>query len=137
MDKPLSNASADSALLPAPGTPEVLIPKYSDDEVQYLGALQIKLEQARNLRDTNHDEFDGMTFTEQWQAEEKSANTFIAPKINAEDTNFQSGIVMDTLIHVISQLINYDLGPEIHAYDQSQLEVASLGRDRLSKEQRT
>lgn len=128
MDKPLSNASADSALLPAPGTPEVLIPEYSDDEVKYLGALQIKLEQARNLRDTNHDEFDGMTFTEQWQAEEKSANTFIAPKINAEDTNFQSGIVMDTLIHVISQLINYDLGPEIHAYDESQLEVASLGQ---------
>jgi hypothetical protein len=32
MDKTVSNASADSALLPATGTPEVLIPKYSDDE---------------------------------------------------------------------------------------------------------
>src|SRR5690349_14739706 len=128
MEKTLSNASADSARLEDPSKAGLLIPKYSDEEVQYLGRLQSMLEQARNLRDTNHDEFDGMTFTENWQAEEKAANTFIAPKINPEDTNFQSGIVMDTLIHVISQLVNYDLGPEIHAYDENQLEIAGLGQ---------
>jgi hypothetical protein len=49
MAKTVTNDLADSALLLAPGTPEVLIPKYSDDEIKYLGALQVKLEQARNL----------------------------------------------------------------------------------------
>ena len=51
--------------------------------------LQKMLERARNLRDRNHGEYDGMTFVKQSEAEEKSANTFIAPKINAKDTNFQ------------------------------------------------
>ncbi len=68
-----------------------------------------------------------MTYIEQWQAEEKAANTFIAPKINPEDTNFQSGIIQDNLIQILSQLINYDLGPQIHAYDDIQLEVGALG----------
>ena len=49
MDGTVSNASADSGLLPRPGIPEVLIPKYSDDDVKYLGALQIKLEHPRPM----------------------------------------------------------------------------------------
>ena len=86
------------------------------------------LETARIARDTNHDEFDGMTYIEQWQSEEKAANTFIAPRLNNDDTNFQSGIVQDNLVQIIAQLINYDLGPQIHAYDQQALELASLGK---------
>jgi len=66
MDQTASNASPDSARLPVTSQPEVLIPDYSPDEIQYLGALQKMLENARNLRDTNHDEYDGMTYIEQW-----------------------------------------------------------------------
>ena len=128
MDNTASNATADSERLSDPKQPQNLIPDYSADEIEHLGVLQKMLENARNLRDTNHDEYDGMTFVEQWQAEEKSANTFIAPKINAEDTNFQSGIILDNIIQIMSQLINYDLGPQIHAYDDNQLEISSLGQ---------
>lgn len=123
----ITNASGDSARI-AETERTVLIPNYSPEEIQYLGRLQSMLETSRNLRDSNHDEYDGMTFVEQWQAEEKAANTYIAPKINPEDTNFQSGIVLDNIIQVLSQLINYDLGPEIHAYDDNQLEITALGQ---------
>ena len=123
----INNASGDSARI-AELEKQIKIPDYSPDEISYLGRLQTMLETARNLRDSNHDEFDGMTFTEQWQAEEKAANTYIAPKINPEDTNFQSGIVLDNIIQILSQLINYDLGPEIHAYDDNELEIVSLGQ---------
>ena len=50
-----------------------------------------------------------MTYVEQWQSEEKAANTFIALKINPEDTNFQSGIILDNLIQILSQNFNPQL----------------------------
>lgn len=78
MDQTATNASADSARLPVTTQPEVLIPDYSPDEAQWLGSLQKMLENARNLRDTNHDEYDGMTYIEQWQAEEKAARLVAA-----------------------------------------------------------
>jgi hypothetical protein len=67
MDKTASNATADSERLPDPKQATNLIPGYSDDEIQYLGSLQKMLENGRNLRDTNHDEYDGLTFVEHRQ----------------------------------------------------------------------
>jgi hypothetical protein len=124
-DKNITNASADSVRLE--DAKQYKRPPYTPDEEKYLGRLQAMLERARNARDTAHEEFDGMTFVESWQSEEKAANTFIAPKINPEDTNFQSGIQRDNLIQIIAQVINYDMGPQIKAYDQSQLELTGLG----------
>lgn len=118
--------SADSQLLDKPVIPDK--PDYSAEEIEYLGRLQTQLERARNMRDTAHEEFDGMTFIESWQAEEKAASTFIAPKLNREDTNFQSGIVRDTLFDLIAKITNMDLTPDIHAWDSNQLEITSLGQ---------
>lgn len=104
------------------------MPDYSPEEVIYLGRLQAILENARIQRDTNHDEFDGLTFVENWQAEEKAANTFILPKTNEADTQFQSGIVRDSIISLVSQVANMDLSPDIHAYDENQFEITGLGK---------
>jgi hypothetical protein len=69
MDKTATNATAGSARLqnpinPQTGHAERIIPDYPPDEIQYLGRLQSILETARNRWDTNHDQFDGMTFIE-------------------------------------------------------------------------
>jgi hypothetical protein len=100
------------------------LPDYSTKEIQYLGALQKKLENARNMRDTNHDEYDGMTYIEQWQA---SCLFVHRAEAEPEDTNYQSGIVLDNLIQILSQIVNYDMGPQIRAYDDNQLEISALG----------
>ena len=121
-----TNKSADSKLLAKPVP--ILCPDYSPKETMYLQRLQADLETARNARDCNHDEFDGMTFVESWQAEEKAANTYILPKINEGDNNFQSGIQRDSILSVVAQVANMDLNSDIHAYDENQFEVTGLGK---------
>ncbi len=103
-------------------------PDYSDEEIKYINKLQSRLEDARTLRDSKHDEFDGMSFVEHWQLEEKLANTFIEPKQNKSDTNFQSGTMRDKIFEFLSNLVNLDLSPDIHAFDSNEMEITRLGQ---------
>ena len=102
-------------------------PKYSDKEQEYLGALRTKMEQARDSRDKGHDEFDGMSYVINYEKNEEVANTFIAPKKNKEDTNFQSGIIRQKLLALLSSLVNLNLAGDISAFDKDGLEVQQVG----------
>lgn len=103
------------------------VPEYSDDETKYLGALRLRMESARDARDQQHDEFDGMSFVTQYHLNERLANTFIKPKQNKEDTNFQSGIIRQKLFALLSALVNLNLSGDINAFDKNGLAVQSLG----------
>jgi len=73
-----------------------------------------------------------MTFIEAWQAEEKAANTFIAPKI----TRGHEFSVRDYFRQHhpdLSQLINYDLGPG-HEAPCSGASIASPARSDWSQD---
>lgn len=102
-------------------------PDYTTEEILYIGGLQQRLERARRLRDVRHDEFDGMTFIQQWDMEEKLANTWIPPKLNKEDTTFVSGTVRQKIFSLLANFSNLDLGPNLIAYDENNMEVAGLG----------
>ena len=102
-------------------------PKYSEEEIIYLGALRTRLENARDMRDREHEEFDGMSYVTNYELNEQIANTFIAPKRNKEDTTFQSGTVRQKLFAVLSALVNLDLSGDISAYDKEGLQIQALG----------
>src|SRR3990167_5175606 len=102
-------------------------PDYSDNEIEYLKGLRKRMESARNARDMNHDEFDGMDYVSYYQENERLANTFIKPKVNKEDTNFQSGIIRTKLFALLSALVNLDLRGDISAFNSDGFEVQSLG----------
>jgi hypothetical protein len=53
---------------------ELKTPEYSQEEIDYLSGLQIKLERARDAREQKHDEFDGMSYAEYWESNEKGAD---------------------------------------------------------------
>lgn len=59
-------------------TPDV--PDYSQDEIAYLGGLQIRLERAGMLA-SHHDEFNGMTYSQ--------INLFILPDLLAQGRGFR------------------------------------------------
>jgi len=105
----------------------VKIPNYSPDEIKYLGRLQSRLEFAKTQRDSPHDEFDGMSYVEYWQDNEKGGNTYIEPKKNKEDTTFQSGIIRQKIFALLSSLMNLDLSPEINAFDENDIQNQQLG----------
>lgn len=102
-------------------------PKYSTTEETYIKGLRIRMETARNQRDQAHDAFDGMSYAQWYDLNEKTANTFIAPKKNKEDTNFQSGTVRQKLFALLAGLVNLNLSGDISAYENEGLEVQSLG----------
>lgn len=102
-------------------------PSYTDDEEAYLRALQGRMTSARDVRDQSYDEWDGMDYVTQYEANERAANTFIQPKKNREDTNFQSGVVRQKLFALLSAITNLNLSGDISAYDKDGLIIQALG----------
>lgn len=105
----------------------VKVPDYTPDEIKYLGRLQSRLEFARTQRENPHDEFDGMSYIEYWQDNEKGGNTYIEPKKNKEDTTFQSGVIRQKIFALLSSLMNLDLSPDINAFDENDIQNQQLG----------
>lgn len=102
-------------------------PKYSTEEETYLSGLRKRMEIARNNRDKGHEEFDGMSYVSNYDLNERLANTFIAPKQNKEDTNFQSGTIRQKLFALLSPIINLNLSGDISAFDKDNLKIQALG----------
>lgn len=102
-------------------------PDYSEDEREYVSALHKKLKEARDQRDQTYDEWDGMDYITHYEANEKAANTFIPPKKNREDTNFQSGTIRQKVFALLSALVNLNLSPDIETYDKEGLRIQALG----------
>lgn len=101
--------------------------KYSKDEKKYISDIKKRLEKARNLRDKPHIEFDGMTYTQYHESNEKGANTYIEPKKSKYDNNFQSGTIRSKLITLLSSISNLNLSPDISAFDSDDVEINRLG----------
>lgn len=102
-------------------------PDYSDDEIKYIDGLKARMELAKTQRDQTHPEFDGMDYITYYEENEKLANTFVKPKINKEDSNFQSGVIRQKLMALLSPIVNLDLRGDISAYNQDGFEVQALG----------
>ena len=102
-------------------------PKYTKEEETYLKGLRKKLETARDNRDTSHDEFDGMSYAEYYELNERLANTYIRPKRNKDDTNFQSGTIRTKLFALLSNIVNLDLSGDISAFNKHGFKVQQLG----------
>src|SRR6185295_14821196 len=103
------------------------VPDYSQEERDYLSGLQIKLERARNERESPHDELDGMTYSQYWESNEKGANTFIEPKKNREDSNFQSGTIRRKIFAFLAELLKFEFYADVTAFDKNDLEVRAIG----------
>lgn len=103
------------------------VPDYTDEEREYLLALRTRLEKARQARDTTHEEFDGLTFTEWVQSNEIWANTIMQEKRFQEDGNFQSGTLRSKLMSYLASLLNLDLSPDVGGYNKDNILISSLG----------
>ena len=116
-----------SPLLDEKEIDQVDSPNYSEKEEIYLRGLRKRLETARNARDQSHDELDGMSYAEYFNLNERLANTFIEPKKNKEDNNFQSGTIRTKLFALLSSVANLDLAGDISALDKNNLPIQSMG----------
>ncbi|MEK6830173.1 MAG: hypothetical protein AABY15_08720 [Nanoarchaeota archaeon] len=111
-------------------TKDIEVPNlvWTAEEVLYWTGFQQRLERARVARDKMHDEFDGMTYIKRCEENRKLANTFIAPRLNKEDTQYASGLVRQKLYALLSALNGLDLSPDINAFDNDNIELSELGQ---------
>lgn len=102
-------------------------PKYSEEESLYLKGLKKRLESARDDRDRPHEELNNMSYLDHYAMEERLANTFIKPKKNKEDTNFQSGTIRQKIFALLAPIVNLNLTGDISAFDDQGLAVQGVG----------
>jgi len=102
-------------------------PIYSETEQEYIKGLRKRLESARDARDMAHPEWDNMDYTTYYEENERLANTFIKPKINKEDTNYQSGTIRQKVFALLSALVNLDLRGDISAYSKDGFKIQAIG----------
>ena len=102
-------------------------PNYSEEEQKYIQGLRKRMEEAQEQRDKGHNEFDGMDYITYYESNEFLANTFVKPKINKEDSNFQSGVIRQKLFALLSALLNLDLKGDISAFDKNGFNIQSAG----------
>lgn len=106
---------------------EIKNPEYSPEEELYIGELRQRMETARNDRDKQHPEFDGLDYVTNYELDERWANTQLQAKKNKEDTTYQSGTVRQKLFALLSALLNLDLSGDISAFNKDGLEIQGLG----------
>lgn len=106
---------------------EIKPPKYTEDEETYIGRLRSKMENARIARDTQHPEFDGMDYITYFDTNERLANTFIEPKKNKEDSNFQSGLIRTKIFNLLASVVALDLSGDISAFDKNGFKFQAMG----------
>lgn len=103
-------------------------PPYIDEEKTYLSRLISRVENAINMREQEHPEFDGMTYSDYYDQNQKLANTFIEPKKNQEDSNFQSGTARDKMLAFLAPINNLNLSPDVSAFDQENVMIGTFGQ---------
>jgi hypothetical protein len=100
---------------------------YSPEEMAYRNYLIKRLLSAKNQRDKAHDELDGQTYLEYYESNAKKANSYIRPKVNDGDTRIVTGTTEEKNVSLLSALLNYNLEPNVEAYDDSDFLVFELG----------
>ncbi len=102
-------------------------PFYTKEELKYIHELRNKMATARNVRESTHDEFDGMTYAQRCEANRKGAQTYITPKKNKEDTTFVTGTTRQKLFIILNALFNLNITSEVHAFDEKSTEDVGYG----------
>jgi len=103
------------------------MPSYSDVEEQQISAIQIRLFKAQQARDTSHPELNDQTYIENYENNERIANTFVKGKKFEGDIKIASGTVEQKMFSVLAEVNRLSLSPQVLAFDEDEEEMASLG----------
>lgn len=119
-DKKSASALASSAVLPT-------MPPYTKEESEYRELFLQKLENARNLRESPHDKFNGVGYKTWYEENDKAANSHTPPRKNPEDVNIVTGTTREKVLAIVSNVINLVFRTNFKAFDKNDMEEVELG----------
>lgn len=100
----------------------------SDAETFQRGRHIYNIYLSASMRDASHPQFDGMTYLEYNETNEKADNAFIPPKLNKYDTRTNAGLARQKITTINSILCNFEFEPEFEAYDDNDQIIDELGQ---------
>ena len=102
-------------------------PKYSESEKNQLDALQVRLFRAYEDRSKRIPELNDQTYIENYENNERIANTWVPGKKFEGDVKIASGTVEQKLYAVLAEVNRLSLTPQVIAYNEDSEEMVSLG----------
>ena len=107
-----------------------LIPQYTSEERDMVGAIYQETIEARNAREAHHEEFDDMTYTEYYTSNFEADIGYIPPKENEQDVRLNSGIIPEKNEALASFLEQLNFTVKVKPVDaKSERELWELGRE--------
>jgi len=101
----------------------------TQDDMVAKAFLIDRIRLAKQQRDTAHEEFDGMTFEEDYIFNKRASNSWLRPKVNDDEVRANTGVTEKKLDVIANELNAINLQPEIRAFDQEDLEISGLGEE--------
>lgn len=103
-------------------------PDYTDEEKRYRAKIIRRMESMRDQREADQAEFDEMGYSTYYDTNARAANSYIPPKTNPDDTRIVTGTTHEKEITLLSAILNYNLEPNVVAFDKSDLAIDGLGK---------
>jgi hypothetical protein len=111
-------------------------PDYSEAKKKYILFRRQRMIASRDIRDTTHDEFDGMGFLKWYDTMKKIDDQYVAPRKNKQDTSINMGTARDKDTSLVEYASKYDFEPVAQVYDDSDEmleEMAETGEELVKK----
>lgn len=89
--------------------------------------METRLRRAQEARDSAHAEFNGLTYLQWFERNEKLANTVIEPRPNSNEKPLSTGTVESKLTTLLSHLDNLNLVPKVYAFNRDNTQLRDLG----------
>lgn len=110
--------------------------QYSDAAKDYINFRRRRLIAARDMRDMERDEFDGMGFLKWYDVQKKADDQYLAPRKNKQDTAINTGAIRDKDTSLVEYAMKYDFEPVAQVYDDEDEmleELAETAEDLVRK----
>lgn len=111
-----------------PSKNDVVEPEYTPEEQQYRNYLIQRLSAAQEARDQKYAEFNGLTYKQYYERNEKIANTFIEKPANDQEAPLSTGTIESKFHTLLAHLSNMNLTPEVLAFDRNNMSLIELGQ---------
>lgn len=97
------------------------------DEMVYFNLWKNRIEHVRKQYDSTHEEFDDMTYENDYWLNRRAAVSYLRKKINDDEVRIVGGTTEKKIEFVYNELLSLNLQPEIASFDKQDIQIVKLG----------
>jgi len=107
------------------------------DQIDRLSLNWVKIKEAREQRNQPREEFDDMTYEQDYYYNKKAGNAYLPKKNNDDEVRVNTGTIEKKVEVLINEVMAMNLQPEGTVYDKEDNEIRNLGKDFIDIVKRT